>query len=773
MSQTPTGKLGKYEILKDLGKGAMGVVYLARDPVLGREVALKVMASSIVSDDELRQRFEREAKAVARLQHANIVTIYDLGYDDSGSPFIAMELLKGTDLERRIRKNPPSFGQRLEIVAQVCRGLAHAHGNGIVHRDIKPANVFVLEGGGVKIMDFGVARWMQSSQTQTGAVLGTADYMSPEQIRGQKVDGRSDIFSIGIILYRLLTNKKPFTGENIQATFYKILTNDPPLLVLPDGQQVDQLQDIVDHALAKDAEERYESAEEMADDIKEFLRVFEGILPEDTLFETACDPESAPGPDTPSGVGSGRRSTMRPGSSGRMGRTSPGSTGRSSRTARGTSVPPTAMGVAAQTATGQTQHTAIAGRTAISPATRVVPRPAPRKSSAGLFAAVAAVLAIGAGAAYWYLNLRGAGTGNTTSGTNAATTTTPAPEVLSNRFDFAEGLLEKGQVAQAFEVVQNILTIAPDNERALELQARIQEASAQKGAEGSASTQPGGNSAAVRAQTLAADAAMAIAGGQLGQARSLLAQGREVDPSNPRWDQLSQQVQARARQLQAQESQRKKAELLSGYLQQATKHIEAGDYDSAIVTYDAVLSEDPTNAPALSGKAQATGLKQQVELARKRQEELQQKTAIAPTRSIVRSKTEYTAPGGQDGPKGFESGGVKVTKATGAPTFPAQVIIEVNPPNAQPGQPYELTIRMNNKGNRPIHAKSIELVSTYGGSTTGKGVQIPVITTRINARATGVLLKSSGTWAEEQNKGQIVAHVSLVGGGSLTKTIKW
>jgi tetratricopeptide (TPR) repeat protein len=386
---------------------------------------------------------------------------------------------------------------------------------------------------------------------------------------------------------------------------------------------------------------------------------------------------------------------------------------------------------------------------------------------------VAAVLAIGAGAAYWYFNLRGAGTGTTTSGTNAATTTRPSPEVLNRRFDFAEDLLEKGQVAQAFEVVQNILVLSPDNGRALELQARIQEASAQKGAEGSASIQPGGNSAAAQAQTLAADATMAIAGGQLGQARSLIAQGRGVDPSNPRWDQLSRQVQDRARQHQTQESQRRKAELLSGYLQQATKHIEAGDYDSAIATYDAVLSEDPTNAPALSGKAQATGLKQQVELARKRREELRQKTAIAPTRSIVESKTEYTAPGGQDGPKGFESGGVKVTQATGAPTFPAQLIIEVNPPNAQPGQPYELTIRMNNKGNRPIHAKSIELVSTYGGSTTGKGVQIPVITTRINARATGVLLKSSGTWAEEQNKGQIVAHVSLVGGGSLTKTIKW
>ena len=315
MSQEPLGKLGKYEIRKELVKGAMGVVYTAWDPVLEREVALKVMASSIVSDDELRLRFEREAKAVARLQHANIVTIYDLGYDDNGSPFIAMELLKGTDLEGRIRKDPPPFAQRLEIISHVCRGLAHAHRNGIVHRDIKPANVFVMEGGGVKIMDFGVARWMQSSQTQTGAVLGTADYMSPEQIRGQKVDGRSDVFAVGIILYRLLTNKKPFTGENIQATFYRILTSDPPLLILPDGQQVDQLRSSC--AFSRECFPKKlwialspktpridtANADELADDIKEFLRVFEGVLSQDTLsVDTSFDPEHMPGPETPSGM---------------------------------------------------------------------------------------------------------------------------------------------------------------------------------------------------------------------------------------------------------------------------------------------------------------------------------------------------------------------------------------------------------------------------------------------------------------------------------------
>ncbi len=769
MSQEPLGKLGKYEIRKELGKGAMGVVYTAWDPVLEREVALKVMASSIVSDDELRLRFEREAKAVARLQHANIVTIYDLGYDDNGSPFIARELPKGPDLEGRIRKDPPPFAQRLEIVSHVCRGLAHAHRSGIVHRDIKPANVFVMEGGGVKIMDFGVARWMQSSQTQTGAVLGTADYMSPEQIRGQKVDGRSDVFAIGIILYRLLTNKKPFTGENIQATFYRILTSDPPLLILPDGQQVDQLQEIVDRALAKDSEDRYANADELADDIKEFLRVFEGVLSQDTLFDTSFDPEHLPGPETPSGVGSGRRGTLRTGS-GRVARTSPGSTGGGYRTVRGTSAPPTAAGQTVAGAGGRT----VADRTAITPATRIAqPRAAPRHSSGGLYAAVAAVLLAGAGAGgYWYYTNH---SGAALDGGTGAATATPSPEVLNSRFEFAENLLEKGQVAQAFEVVQNILTIAPDNERALDLQGQIEEASARQ-AQQQAQAQPGRgseSSSQQEAQTMAADAAMAIANGQLGDARALIARGREIDPSMARWDRLNQQIQQRARQLQTQQSQKERQGQISTQLQRATSHVEAGEYDAAIAAYDGVLDLDPTNAAATAGKSQVVGLRRQVQLDRQRREELEQKTAVAPRRTIVESKTEFTDPRGQDGPKGFDVGGVEVKKATSAPTFPAQVIIEVNPVNAQPGQPYVLRVRVFNEGNRPIHVKSLELVSSYGGRTTGKGQQLPARTQRVNPRSTAVLHEVSSTWTEEQNKGMIVANVALVGGGFLTKSISW
>ena len=741
MSQEPLGKLGKYEIRKELGKGAMGVVYTAWDPVLEREVALKVMASSIVSDDELRLRFEREAKAVARLQHANIVTIYDLGYDDNGSPFIAMELLKGTDLEGRIRKDPPPFAQRLEIISHVCRGLAHAHRNGIVHRDIKPANVFVMEGGGVKIMDFGVARWMQSSQTQTGAVLGTADYMSPEQIRGQKVDGRSDVFAVGIILYRLLTNKKPFTGENIQATFYRILTSDPPLLILPDGQQVDQLQEIVDRALAKDSEDRYANADELADDIKEFLRVFERVLSQDTLFDTSFDPEHMPGPETPSGVGSGRRGTLRTGS-GRVARTSPGSTGGGYRTVRGTSAPPTAAGQTVAGAGGRT----VANRTAITPATRIAqPRPAPRQSSGGLYAVMAAVLLAGAGAGgYWYYTNHSSAVPD--EGTGAASAT-PSAGTLNSRFEDAEDRLAKGEVDRADRIVQAILTMAPDNERALELQARIDEASA-KQAQQQAQAQPGGgaeSSSQQEARTMAEDAAMAIANGQLGDARALIAQGREMDPSMARWDQLNQQIQQRARQLQTQQSQKERQGQISTQLQRATSHVEAGEYDAAIAAYDGVLDLDPTNAAATAGKSQVVGLRRQVQLDRQRREDLAQKTSVAPTRTIVESKTQFTDPSASEGPKGFLVDGVEAKPATAAATFPADVTIEVNPVNAQPGQPYVLRVRLHNAGNGTIHVKSLELVSKYGGNTFGKGQQIPARTQQINPRATALLHEVSGT----------------------------
>src|SRR5215510_6008592 len=268
-----SGRIGKYEIVRPLGKGAMGQVYRARDTMLDRDVALKVMVASIADDPELKTRFEREAKAVARMTHPNVVNVFDLGSHADGSPFIAMELLKGQDLQKAVRTGQPMpLERKVAIMVQVLTGLAHAHQAGIVHRDIKPANIFLNNDGSVKIMDFGVARLTTASMTGTGNIVGTADYMSPEQVKGAKVDGRSDLFSVGCMLFELLAGRRPFHAENLMAIFYKITHDDPDFGILPGGPEYDALLPVVQKALARDLEQRYQSAYDFAMDLREYLK---------------------------------------------------------------------------------------------------------------------------------------------------------------------------------------------------------------------------------------------------------------------------------------------------------------------------------------------------------------------------------------------------------------------------------------------------------------------------------------------------------------------
>ncbi len=754
MSQ-PQQKLGKYEIRKELGKGAMGVVYLAYDSVLEREVALKVMASTIVSDKDLKERFEREAKAVASLQHRNIVTVYDLGYDDEGSPFIAMELLKGTDLEGLMRKHSPAFDEKLEIIMGVCRGLSHAHKGEIVHRDIKPANIFVTESHDVKIMDFGVARWMQSSQTQTGAILGTADYMSPEQIRGHKVDGRSDIFSVGVILYRLLTKKKPFTGENIQSVFFKILNSEAPELILPDGSQLPDLQAIVDRAMAKDASERYATADEMAEDIEQILYKYHGAVSEETIFDTVYDPNAA---ECGTASTRARRSTIRPGTgagSGRYSATAPGSVSRTYRPTGATAAPPTASG----SAMGRTLQ--APRPTAVVPPTRMMraPRsmPTPRRSRWPIVALVVIAFVFSAGAGYWYF-------------TNQKPDA-PIVDDFEGRLEFVETALENDRLAQASEAVEGILADSPNNPMALALKERISLALAQQEAPKPPPvtstvpevTRPSGPSMAQRADALVADASMALAGGDIQQARSLIAQGEQLVPSDERWGRLKNQIAEKENQIREQNEVQRRAPAVNSLLEQAAGYIVAEDFRGAIEAYDRVLEMDPANATAATGKANATNL------------ERQRTASIASIRQISPSKTVFIPPPGtREGPRGFESGGgVKPKRATSAPTFPGELVIELNPPNAQPGQPYEIVVRLYNEGNRAILVKFLELVTSYGGKSIGKGQAISPMSPRINPKSSALLYRVRATWTEEQDQGNITATITLIGGAKLTKTISW
>jgi eukaryotic-like serine/threonine-protein kinase len=219
--------IGRYEVLDRVGRGGMGVLYRGRDPVLDREVAIKVMAGDFSTDESARTRFYREARASARLQHRNIVTIYEFA-EDNGTPYIAMEFLRGQSLQQRMQGGtPPTLVQKLDIVTQLLTGLHYAHEQGIVHRDVKPANIWLLEDGTVKLLDFGIAKIAASTMTSAGSVLGSAFYMAPEQVTGKDVDGRADIFAAGVVLYELLSSHRPFEGESPTVVMMKIVNEEP------------------------------------------------------------------------------------------------------------------------------------------------------------------------------------------------------------------------------------------------------------------------------------------------------------------------------------------------------------------------------------------------------------------------------------------------------------------------------------------------------------------------------------------------------------------
>lgn len=261
--------LGKYEIREQIGRGGMGAVYRAYDPVMEREVAIKVILDIALDVPEIKERFYREARTAGKLTHENITIIHDVG-EEKGRPYIVMEYLPGSDLRTLLERHTAmTMRQRVSIAVQICRGLAYSHGKEIIHRDVKPANIRILENGRVKIMDFGIARLGSSALTATGAIMGTPYYMSPEQIQGKKVDRRSDIFSCGVVLYELFTSHKPFTGEEPTSVMYKIVHEAPegfdelPRLFPP------ALPAILERMLQKDPLKRFQSIDEVVDAFEE------------------------------------------------------------------------------------------------------------------------------------------------------------------------------------------------------------------------------------------------------------------------------------------------------------------------------------------------------------------------------------------------------------------------------------------------------------------------------------------------------------------------
>ena len=267
-------KIGRYEIVGELGRGAMGVVYKATDPNIGRTVALKTMRLDVhgLESADLMRRFQNEARAAGLLNHPNIVTIYDAG-EYEGIFYIAMEYLEGTTIQEMLaERRVLEPGDVVRFSREICKGLDYAHSHGIVHRDVKPANIMVTRSGAVKIMDFGIAK-AGASMTGTGQVLGTPSYMSPEQVKGKSLDGRADLFSLGVILYEMLTGEKPFAGQNVTTIIYKIVNENPIPPRELDATVPAGLSALALKALAKSPDERYQSGAEMARDLESYKKI--------------------------------------------------------------------------------------------------------------------------------------------------------------------------------------------------------------------------------------------------------------------------------------------------------------------------------------------------------------------------------------------------------------------------------------------------------------------------------------------------------------------
>ena len=272
-------KLGRYEIVAELGQGAMGIVYRAHDPILNRVVAIKTINMALKQDEiaEYEARFYQEARAAGGLNHPNIVTVYDIG--KSGTiAYMAMEFLEGDELRSLLAPGSAlPVMQGVDIALQVADGLAYAHEHDVIHRDVKPANIMITGGGVAKITDFGIARMRAAKVvTQTGVVLGSPKYMSPEQVLGKRAEARSDIFSLGAVLYEMLTGKAPFVGADVNAMMYQTLNLVPPPPSTFNPVVPAMLDLIIAKMLAKAPEDRYPSAREVVTDLRECRKLLDG-----------------------------------------------------------------------------------------------------------------------------------------------------------------------------------------------------------------------------------------------------------------------------------------------------------------------------------------------------------------------------------------------------------------------------------------------------------------------------------------------------------------
>ncbi|MGE0452346.1 MAG: protein kinase [Vicinamibacteria bacterium] len=777
-SKELSGRIGKYDIVSLLGKGAMGQVYLARDSMLEREVALKVMVSTIADDPELMKRFEREAKAVARMSHPNVVNVFDLGYHTDGSPYMAMELLKGQDLAKAMRTPPPmSVERKANVLVQVLTGLAHAHQAGIVHRDIKPANIFLNADGTVKIMDFGVARLTTASMTGTGSIVGTADYMSPEQVRGAKVDGRSDLFSVGCMLYELLAGRRPFRAENLMAIFYKITHEDPDWNLIPAGEEYDALLPILHKSLAKDLAARHQTAYEFATELRGFLQaratsasgnnLLEGLVDIDepaTVGPQAVTELGANGPTLVEGepdgtvdLGSGARtarqaSTVRPRTPTTVAQGAP-TVLTGDRTARGTRPP----GRPAQAA----------------PAMRPAPAP-PAGTSPAVYAAIGiGVLALaGVGYLLYSQISKPAPVPPTTLAAAPPTTLAPAPPTLSTPPPTAAPpptFADTG--SRALRAAQSAFRSGDYDRAVRESQTALKEDPANADAKRMLDNAMSGQRA--RARFDAADAALRA--GDFAKAQAEASEGRNLAAWDGRGPEILNRIRDAQQRAEAQAQQQKQqlaqAEV-AGLLAQASQALSTQKYDQAIVLYDQVLAKDPSNQSATLGKTSAVAAKA-VSTAAANAGTGQGRPAAPAGKRFNAGKTEAKgqATGGSV-PAGFDdSPEVKAQSATQAADLPGRLLFEVDPDSPKPGDKYTVRILIQNDGSAPIQIRDMIVTTTVNGKR-AQG-PVPPQVKEVAPRQKATLLSLPDVWRDDTSAWTMEVLLRTVRGESYKNKLDW
>ena len=699
-------RIGKYRILGEIGRGTMGIVYEALDPVLERRVALKTISVRVGPDDEALQRFRREARAAALLNHPNIVTIHDYG-EESGILYMAMEFLEGPDLRDAIDGDLlGSLDQKLDVMDMVLDALEYAHTQNVVHRDVKPANIHLGSGRQAKIMDFGLARMSTSEMTQEGIVLGTPNYMSPEQALGDKVDGRSDVFSTGAVLYELLTGHKPFEADSTPSVLFQVVHRQPPPVHRWAPDVPVPLVDVVNRALAKDKKKRFAGASEM----RAALAAARQAATAGRQISPSASGRGIASPSSSQSRGSGRR---------------PGSSARRRRGARRRPSAGPLMAAAAGLAI-------VFGLVLAAPwLQRQLVRPAPGESDAQVGELTRALVATQVQLAQRELDDKNWGAAETQA--QSALRLAPGHAEATGVLEAAQGRLgelnaaiaaarsqlDAGRTEAASEQLSRVLELDPRHPAAAELSARLNTVFLTQAEAASAS------------MTAARD--QAAAGGAAGSGEFVAA------------DVTARKAEALAESQEYADATRTFLEARDAF-DRARRAAEMRR-QAAAQPPPTPVSPQPTATPARAATQAAPSARATPRTTPRRAavapnpDPTAVPTPNAPARRFRAGRTRITTRSAGE-LAGFESADVTTQRP---PRFEGRMVFEVRPSEVRPGEPFVVDLHLVNQGRRAVKIRNIEIVTVEDGRRTQVPTQL--LEEEVRSRDRALVAEYAGVWS--------------------------